>query len=298
MSALDNVRRAVRGLAGRPRSALLATLAIAVAVMLLALVRLVSANVDGATAEWRSGVDMIVYLEDGTSRHRAQEIQDALAALPAVDSTEYVGAEAALDRLRESLGEHDELAAEVSPTMLPASIEVSLGTGVRDVAEAHPVMGRLEGVRGVEEVEFLGAWVDRASALGASLTYAAWFITLLVGLAVAYMIGATLRLSLRQRRRDFETLELLGATRRYVRAPMILEGIAQGAAGAAIAVAMLWALYRLTSAAVTDALVHAFGTASVHFLPLADLGMIVAAGAAFGLVGSFMATGPRALARA
>lgn len=297
MAPIDIVRRAAAGLARAPRTTLVAVGAIAVALLLLGMVRLVGANVDSATAEWRAGVDMVVYLEAGTSHHRARQIQDALEQLPAVDGTEFVAADAALERLRESLGEHDELAASVPPSMLPASIEVSLATGVRDVAEAHPVIGRLEDVRGVEDVEFLGAWVDRMTALSSALAYAVWFVTLVVGLAVAYIAGATLRLQMGRRRREVDTLELLGAGRSYVRAPMLVEGTLQGAMGAAVAIALLWALFRFTSGAAAESLGHAFGAASLHFLSGSELVAVVAAGAAFGLIGSFTATGARALAR-
>jgi cell division transport system permease protein len=292
------VRRALSGLAHRPSRVALAVGAIAVALMLLGTVRLASRNVDSSTAHWRSGVQMIVYLEDGTDGARARQIQSALEQLDAVASTEYVAKEQALDRLRASLGEHDELASGVEPAMLPASIEVSLVAGVKDVAAAHPVIKRLENVRGVEEVEFLGEWVDRMTALTGALRYAAWFITMLVGLACCYIVFATLRLSMARRRREVETLELLGATRRYVRAPMILEGALQGAAGALVAVGMLWILFRFTAGEVSTTLDQVFGGVEIIFLPASDVALVVGVGAAFGVLGSWLATGQRALARA
>ncbi len=289
--------RAACAMARRPRSAALAVGAIAVGLVLLGGVRLAGDNVDDATAGWSRGVQMVVYLEDGTSADRAQQIRGALEQLPGVAATRYVGPDAALGRLRESLGEHDELAADLGADMLPASIEVSLADGVREVASAAPIVDRLEGVRGVDEVELLGPWVERASGLASGLRRASWLLLILVGLACAYVVSITLRLSMARRRAEIDTLELLGATPGFVRAPLVVEGMLHGAAGGLVALGVLWLLYHVTHQAIAAALTHAFGAGTVGFLSPAELALLVAAGAFFGLAGSLSATGRRALAR-
>lgn len=289
--------RAVGAMARRPRSAAMAVGAIAVGLVLLGGVRLAGDNVHGATAGWSRGVQMVVYLEDGTSAERAEQIQGALEQLPGIAATHYVPADAALSRLRESLGEHDELAADLGADMLPASIEVSLADGVREVASAAPIVDRLQAVRGVDEVELLGPWVERASGLAAGLQHASWLLLIMVGMACAYIVSTTLRLSMTRRRAEVETLELLGATPGFVRTPLVVEGMLHGAAGGVVALGVLWLIYRVTHEAAAHALANAFGSGSVSFLPPAELALLVAVGAFFGLAGSIAATGRRALAR-
>lgn len=291
-----SVGRALGNLRRRPSLAVVTIGAVAVGLVLVGVVRLAGSNLESATARWGSGVQMVVYLEDGTPPERVDRIVEALEQLPAVSGTHYVSEDEAMDRLRESLGEQDELVAGIETDMLPASIEISLRDGVRDVAAAHPVVERLENVPGVEEVEFPGAWVDRMTSLSSSLSHAAWFVLLLVAFAAASMVLAALRLTLAGRRREVATLELLGASRRFVRAPMLVEGVLQGVAGAVVSLAVLWTLFRVTSEPVGGALGAAFGEFQVSFLPAADLLGVVALGAALGLVGSWLASGQRAIA--
>jgi len=218
--------RSLGNLQRRPLRAALATGAIAVALLLVGAVYLAARNVDGATAGLGRGVQMVVYLEEDITAERAQLIADALREVPAVEGVEQVTPEQAFERLRGSLGEHDELIAGVEVGMLPASLEIVLREGVRDVAAAHPLVERLRVTDGVEEVELLGGWVDRVAALSSALRTAGWFLFALVGLACIYTIAVTMRLSMRSRDRqaEVETLEFLGATDRFVRAPMIVEG--------------------------------------------------------------------------
>jgi cell division transport system permease protein len=67
-----------------------------------------------------------------------------------------------------------------------------------------------------------------------------------VGVATAILVSNTLRLAVYARRDEIEIMKLVGATDGYVGAPILLEGILQGLAGAGLAVGALggaaWAL--------------------------------------------------------
>jgi len=290
------VARAVENLRRRPLRAAFATGAIAVALMLVGAVYLAARNVESATSKWGHGVQMVVYLEEGVTEERAALIAQALVVVPAVEKVEHVSSEVALERLQSSLGEHDELVAGIEEGMLPASLEVTLREGLKEVANAHPLVARLRATAGVEEVEFLGEWVDKLTALNASLRYAGWFVFALVALACIYTVATTLRLSVQTREREMQTLELLGASAPFVRVPLIVEGALQGAAGAAAAAGLLWLLFRSTSEAIRHALASSIGAIEPTFLVASEIAIFVAVGAAFGLVGSWMATGRRAMA--
>ena len=276
--------------------AALATGTIAVALLLVATVYLATRNVETATARWGGGVHMVVYLDEGTPAERAHAIGAALDGLAAVEHVEYVAPEAALERLRGFLGEQDELAAGIEVGMLPASLEVTLGAGIKDVAAAHPIIDRLENTPGVEEVEFLGEWVEQLTTLTVALRRAAWFLLLLVGLACIYIVATTLRLSAQLHRSEAAALDLLGASRGFVRAPIIAEGILQGVMGAMIAAGLLWLMFRATAPAIAEALPAAFGPMGPAFLPVADIALLIGMGAGCGLIGSWLASGRRALA--
>ncbi len=278
--------RALGGLVRRPRTTLLVAGAIAAGLLLVGLTQLARVNLDAATARWGAGVHMVVYLDDGIDAERTQRIRTALDQLPAVAHTEVVPPERALERLRDSLGEQDDLVADVEPGLFPASIEVSLRDGVQDVAAAAPVIERLEKTHGVAQVEFLGGWVDRMVELRAALDRAAWILLLIVGALGALIAATALRLAGPARPDEEAALLLLGARRGSIALPRLLEGVIEGALGAGIAVGALWILWRTLGPRVGAALGAAFGGDAPAFLAGADIALLAAAGACIGLVGS------------
>ncbi len=285
--------RAASGLARRPGITVLVSGAIAAGLVVVGMAQLARINVDAATARWGAGVHMVVYLEDGIDADRTLRIQAALDQLPAVARTEVVPPERALDRLRESLGEHDDLVGGLEEGMLPASIEVSLRDGVRDVAAAAPVIERLERTRGIDQVEFLGGWVDRMVALRAALAQGAWILLLLVGALCALASAAALRLAAPARADEEAALLLLGAPRMRIAMPRLVDGALKGLVGAGVAVVALWALWKVFGPGAGAALGEAFGGDAPAFLGGMDVVKMMVAGVVIGLIGSAAAGGRR-----
>jgi cell division transport system permease protein len=270
---------------------MLATGAIAVSLMLVGVVYLAQRNVAKLTGTWGGGVQMVVYLDDDVSPERAREIARILAGVDAVERVDYVPPDVAHARLAESLGERKDLLDGVELGYLPASLEVSLHGGVRDVAAMSPLVDRLRRTPGVEEVEFLSDWVDRLAALLRSLRLAAVALAILVAGACVYVIAGTIKLGVYARKDELEVLKLVGATDRFVKAPLLLEGALQGALGAAAAVGLLFALFKLGAPALERMLEGAVGGVSITFLPGVEAAVVVAAGAAIGVMGSWIAIG-------
>lgn len=282
--------RAAGSLRRKSLANLLVVLAIAASFVVVGAVHLVERNVDSMTRAWSGGAHMVVYLDDTASPERAEAISDALLSLPAVDRVTYVPATEALDRLRSSLGDHDDLVAGLESGMLPASLEVTLAPGVVDVVSATPVVERLEATAGVDEIELIGAWVDRVGGLLSSLRYAAWFVFAFGGALSIILIGSTLQLRLGAERAEDDVMALVGASDRFVKGPVLLEGIAIGTAGAALAALALWAVFERASGNIAAAVSASFGDVTIAFLPAAHIGMLIGAGAAMGLIGSWIAT--------
>ena len=286
--------RALRGTTRRPLVAVLSTGAIGVSLLVVGVVGLAAANVARLTARWDRGVQMVVYLEDDVTPERARAIGQVLAGVSAIERVDYVPADMAYQRLQESLGARRELLDGVETGFLPASLEVKLAGGVRDVAAASPVIDRLRRTPGVEEVEFLGDWVDRLAALLQALRAAAIALGLLVGGACVYVIAGTIKLGMYARRDELEVLRLVGASDGFIRLPLVVEGALHGAVGAGVAVGLLYLVYRLGAPALERMLAGAVGGLSLTFLAPPLVCAALAAGLLLGVVGSWLAIGRHA----
>ena len=285
-------QRAGRGLRRHALVSILATAVIASALLLAGVARLADRNAERLTSRWAGGVHMVVYLEQATTEQHAQRITDILMELPAVERVQYVPREQALEHVRGALGERDEIIEGIEVGMLPASLEVTLADGVKDVAAAHPVVDRLAATAGVEEVEFLGEWVEQLTSFLGGVRGAGAALFAFVTIACIAIIWAAMRLGMRRETRETEIVELFGGTSRFVRGPMLIEGAVIGLVASLVAAAILWAVFRAVAPPIESSL-STFGTSSLAFLPASDIGIALAAGTCLGAIGAFLAGGRR-----
>jgi cell division transport system permease protein len=283
--AASTSRRAAQLIARRPTRAAWAIGAVAAALTAFAVVQIAATNVLAWTATWHGGASMVVYLAPTTTDAQAQTIADSLRASAGVERVEYVAPSEAERRLRASLGGHDELLAGVDPAVLPASLEVELGAGVRDVAGASPIVEALRATPGVDEVEVAGEWVDQVGGVLAALRAAAWALLVVLGGAAVWLVAAALRLRSDDDAALAQVAELLGAPPRFTRVPAMIAGGVQGALGAVLALGLAWALYRSFAEAVVASLARVLADARVAFLPTDQAALLVVMGAGLGLVG-------------
>jgi cell division transport system permease protein len=283
--------QALRGVRRTPLIQLVAVGTIALSLVLVGTVALAASNVARLAASWGQGVQMTVYLEDGTQPQRARQIAAALGKLPGIDGVRIVDAHQAYERMRRSLGARADLLDGVEETFLPSSIEVALKPGVASVIRAHPAFERLRHAAGVEDIELMGDWVTRLEALETLLRDAALAVGLLVLGACLYIVGSTIRLGVFARRDEIAVWKLVGATDGFVKGPFLVEGMLQGLFGTGLAAALLYGLYRLAQPSIEAALGDMLAAGPIAFFRPAELAAAVAFGALLGLCGSALALG-------
>ncbi len=283
--------RALTSLRRRPLIAALTVGVMTIALALVGLAHMAEQNVRELSEKWGSGIQMIVYLDEGTSAERAEEVSAALLALPAVESATYVPPEEAMRHLRASLGQHDELLQGIEASFLPASLEVRLMEGTRDLVSAHPVIERLEATANVEEVEFLGNWVDDFSALISQVQRAGLWLLAIAAIVGIFTVVATMRLSADARASELRVLQLMGASAILRRGPNLIEGAILGLLGALAATILLWFGFKHGSPVVASALSSSLGEIELSFLGAGQLMRLALFGIGLGLVGGLVTNG-------
>ena len=108
---------------------------------------------------------------------------------------------------------------------------------------------------------------------------------IILAFATLLIVANTIRLGVFARRDELEILSLVGASRPFVQTPFLIEGMVQGAVGGAIALGMLYALFRLVLPGFEFGLELLVGTAP-RFFSSGEALILVAGGAGLGLFGS------------
>lgn len=240
------------------RRNLLMTLAgvmtVAVSLFLFGGVLLLSRMVDHGTARWKHGVELEIFLcsrstaqpgATGSCQTEATEAQVAavraeLEAAKDVRQFRFLSKADAFEEAKRIFAGDPELLANIDPEGLPVSFRVAPkeaelteqvaarfggreGDGIDDVLTAKEQVRRLlAGIRWIRGLFFAIAGVLLASSL--------------------FLIVNTIRLATYARRREIQVMKLVGATNWFIRVPFMFEGLVQGAIGAALAFAGVYAL--------------------------------------------------------
>ena len=86
-------------------------------------------------------------------------------------------------------------------------------------------------------------------------------------------------------------MRLVGASERAIRFPLLLQGLAQGLAGAALALGALASLYALAIPRLGPLVDQTLGLSRLAFLEPREMGALLLGGALLGAVGGLLAKG-------
>ena len=288
------LRRTGRIAVERPRAGLWTSLALTCALFAVAVAIVAAASVERWTAA-RPGASasMVVYLGEGTGDARAKALVAELRVLQGVESAELVPADESARRLVAALGADAALLEGVDVASLPASVEVVLAPGIRDVVAMSPTVRALRGAPGVADVVISDPGDDRiAGALVAARGIAWALAAMFAGLALVVVLAA-IRVRLDRGRRELEVAQLLGAGPGFVVVPTALAGAIHGAAAALLATLALGLALHGYGEAFSGALAPALGPVELAIPAAGELALFVAAGAVLGALGGGLAGASR-----
>jgi cell division transport system permease protein len=258
---------------------LLAMSTVAIGLFILGGFYLSLAHVRTLVDEQMQKLDITVFLDPNITPKRRREIYEA-SRIPQVADLKFSSKSQELKKLHQEvpgisiddMGRDNPLSDALyikvkDPQTIPAVrayFKTLIGKGVKDIESADEIVGKLLQFNRI--LTLLG---------GVSL-----FVLVLAILAIIYN---TIRLTIHARRREIRIMELVGATRGFIRVPFVLEGIVLGSCGAALSAILLASVYT----AVARALPAWLPPLEAEPMRQCALGMI-AAGFLFGLAGSLI----------
>ena len=147
-------------------------------------------------------------------------------------------------------------------------------------------MTALKRIPGITEVQYGEEWVRRFNLFLNFMRLLGALLGAFLVVAVIFIVSNTIKLTIYARRDELEVMSLVGATRFFIKAPYLVEGVIQGGAGAVLAMALLFGLYELFMYNADSFLTFNPVTSGLSFLPPEYLGAILLSGVVLGFVGS------------
>ena len=272
------LREALRAFRRAPMLSALSITTIAFSLFAFDLFGLVALNLRSALRQVESRVEIRAFVAEGTRAEAASAAVGDIQHFPEVDRVTLVTEAEALERARRELGEFEDV---FDAGILPASIEVRLAEGYRDPAQVRVVAERLARYDFIDDIRYGEEWVEKLYRLRTIATVVGLALGSTFALVSIIIIGSTIRMAVLARAREIQVMRLVGATRGFIRAPFLLEGLLKGFFGGVIALGLSFVTYASLGRFVLHAEFFGIG----HIL----LGLL--AGALIGLLGSAYAVG-------
>jgi cell division transport system permease protein len=282
------LRSSWQGLRGAGLMGGIAVATIATALFMLGAFALVVVNMDGLLDEFGRELQVTAYLEEGLGEAEAEELADRVETIEGVEFVVRVGKREALERFRAMAG-GAALLEGVEGNPLPASLGIFLERRRRTPEGLAILQAALDGLPGIDEVAHGQEWVDGYARLAALVRVVGYALGVVLSLATLLIVANTIRLALYARRDEIDILELVGASRLFVRTPYLVEGFIQGALGGAIAALLLAVAFGLLVPELRYGLAFFLGNAAPRFFDARELLQMGAAGAGLGLAGAALA---------
>jgi cell division transport system permease protein len=216
---------------------------ITLALLIIALFLMVYTNLEGVADDWSRRVTICVYFENELAPRELASLAGRIQTLNGTDRVTYVSKDEAIKRFRSRLKGQEALLEGVSAEILPASMEITLKRGSRTIDAIEKYAAQLKIIPGIGEVQYGAEWVRRFSSFINFMRLVGAFLGGFLVLATTFIVSNTIKLTIFARKDELELLGLVGATRLFIKAPFLIEGIIQGASGAILSLVLLFSCY-------------------------------------------------------
>jgi cell division transport system permease protein len=243
-------------------------------------------NADAVSDSWQSAADFTVYLKMDVSEDTARQTARTIEQRADVAGVTLIDRDAALAEFRAQSGFGEALDA-LDGNPLPHTLVVHPASGIESDVEA--LASAMAALPQTELVQVDTAWVTRLRAMLALAGRLVDFATVLLGLAVAIVVGNTIRLEINNRSVEIEVTKLVGGTDAFIRRPFLYLGLCYGLAGALMALLVV-ALGLVLLGPPVRTVAALYGSSfSLTGLSLAESAVLLGGGAFLGWAGAGLA---------
>jgi cell division transport system permease protein len=268
---------------------LLSSLSIGTVLLILGAFLITAYNIESFINTWFNDFSIAVYMDDAVSSNDKKALRKFLSQDSDISELRYVSKDKALAELQSLLGTESTLLDSVKGNPLPSSFELKLKREVMTPALLEQKAALIRQFPGVDDVQYGEKWLISLFRLTTIIRLLVLVIGAALLAAVTFISYSTIKILFFRRMEEIETMKLLGATRRFIRLPFLIEGIIIGTLGGALCSASLFLAHQIIVLRLTEFLPAV--RADLFALPPKTFLAGPAAGALLSIIGSHLAVG-------
>lgn len=249
-------------------------ISIALVLLMTGLLGLILVHAKNLSKYVKENIVLNVIVNDNVNEGDVLSLQKDLEKENYVLRTEYVSKELAAKNLKEDLGE--DFVEYLGTNPLLPSIDIYLKEQYANADSIQPFIEKVAKNSRVKEIVYQESLIDMVNKniRIISIVVLAFTVILLV-IAVA-LINNTIRLAIYSQRFLIKSMQLIGATKSFIRRPYIIYGIIHGLIGALIAILLLIFTLQFAQKQVPELIfLQNWGQFVAIFIVVVGLGIVI-----------------------
>ncbi|TXG36836.1 cell division protein FtsX [Seonamhaeicola maritimus] len=249
-------------------------LSIALVLFLLGLLGIILLNAKKVSDHFKEQVVVTIYLKENAKEIEIKQLEKSLAMSDYVKSTEYVSKEQAAEFMKAETGE--DFMDFVGYNPLQNSIDVHLKADYVTSEHLETVSTEALNKKFVEEVSYDNDLVNLMNDNVKKISFWVLIISALFTVIAVLLINSSLRLSVYSKRFTIKTMQMVGATKQFIRRPFIWKSIRLGIIGASLAlIGMAIVFYYLNQTFPELELMNNIVLVGLLFVVIFGLGVVI-----------------------
>ena len=228
MSLSYTLRESVSGFTRTKLSSTISVATICISLLLLSIFAVVTLHATRFIESLRNKIELEAFLQEPISADGVAGLQQSIGSIEGVQKVTFVSKEEAAQIFKKDWG--DDVTEVLNFNPLPPSFRISLKDAYRTGAHVQSIAARVGAMPGVDTLMYRRTLLELIDQRTQSFHNVVLALGVLISLSAIFFVSNTIRLAIHARRKIVRTMELVGATRLFIRMPFILEGILQGLA--------------------------------------------------------------------
>ena len=217
-------------------------LSIGLVLFLLGLLGLLVLNAKKVADHFKEQVTVTIFLKDNAKDVEIKQLEKSLAMADYVKSTVFVSKEQAAEFMKAESGE--DFMDFLGENPLKNSIDVNLKADFVTSEKLQIIADEATSKNFVEDVSYDNDLVNLMNDNVKKISFWVLLLSALFTLIAVLLINSSIRLAVYSKRFTIKTMQMVGATKRFIRKPFILRSVKLGVIGAILALTgMAFVLY-------------------------------------------------------
>ena len=218
-------------------SSISVTMSLSLVLFVVGIIALIMINAQRLTDHVKENIGFTIMLDNEITEIESIKFQKELDASNFVKSTAFITKEQATEELKEDLGE--DFVEFIGYSPLLSSIDVKINAEYANSDSLIKLSKELTEKPIVFEAYYQKDLIDKLNSNVAKISYFLLIFCILLFIIAFVLINNTIRLSVYSKRFLIRTMRLVGATDRFIQAPMISKASYQGVYSSIFAIFML-----------------------------------------------------------